>query len=287
MNQQELERRRCVVGASEIGLLFGLPSFGGRTVSDLWYEKKYGVSSGGKGNTSTALGHKLEPIVLEAAEERIGRKIVDRQKWCVRGVNGATLDGRVEGGGPLVEAKTSGILWADNRLSEWGDDGTDEVPDLYLMQVQCQLLVTEAELAYLAALIGGRGFAMYHIPPHKDLQYAIAMKSAEFLATVANDEPPGEPPTLETLKRIRRQPEKIVDRSDEIEAAYDAWEAAKARAKVTDTAKDDAQRRLIALLGDAEAAVCGRGMVTYFEQTRKESVTPESKFRVLRFKKGS
>jgi hypothetical protein len=30
MSPEELERRRSVVGASEVGLLFGLPSFGGR-----------------------------------------------------------------------------------------------------------------------------------------------------------------------------------------------------------------------------------------------------------------
>jgi hypothetical protein len=64
MNEQELERRRPVVGASEVGLLFGLPAFGGRTASDLWYEKKFGTIRGGTGNASTNLGTKLEPVVL-------------------------------------------------------------------------------------------------------------------------------------------------------------------------------------------------------------------------------
>jgi len=104
MTPEELSRRRSVVGASEVGLLFGLPSFGGRTVSDLWFEKKFGTVHGGKGNASTKLGNKLEPVVLEMAEERLGTLIVDRQKWVTRGSNGATLDGRAENSGAVVEA---------------------------------------------------------------------------------------------------------------------------------------------------------------------------------------
>lgn len=282
---EEIERRRSVVGASEVGLLFGLPSFGGRTVSDLWYEKKFGTVTSGKGNASTALGHKLEPIVLDEAEQRLGTSIVDRQLWLRNGCNAATLDGRCANNGAIVEAKTSGVLWRTD--AEWGEDGSDDVPDSYLMQVQAQLLVTGAEIGWLAALIGGRGFAMFEIHPNEDLQFAIQSKSAEFIASLASDIPPEEPPTLETLKRLRRQPDKVLEYREEIELAHDILEEAKADCKKTDEAKDIAQRRLLAMLGDAEAAQVTGGYITYKPQTRKESFSPASTFRVLRFKKGS
>ena len=285
MNEQELERRRLVVGASEVGLLFGLPSFGGRTASDLWYEKKYGVVFGGAGNASTRLGTKLEPVVLELAEERIGKPIVDRQKWIVSGSNGATLDGRVINDGPIVEAKTSGILWRADE--SWGDDGSDDVPDLYLIQVQAQLLVSEAERGLLAALIGGRGFAMFEIARHAGLQDAIRQKSDAFIASLAGDVPPENSPQLETLKRLRRQPNKVLPRSDEFESLRLQLEEAKATAKEADGHAVELQQRLLAMFGDAEAVECNGGLMTFYEQHRKESVVRASSFRVLRFKKGA
>ena len=271
MTPKELERRRKVVGASEVGLLFGLPSFGGRTVSDLWFEKKYGTSHGGKGNASTTLGTKLEPVILAEAEDRLGVKIVDRQKWVTLGCNGATLDGRVENNGALVEAKTSGILWRGDQ-SEWGEDGSDSVPDSYLVQVQAQLLVTGAKLAYLAALIGGRGFAMYQITPHSALMDAITTKATEFIASLGSDEPPEAPPQLETLKRIKRQPEKVVPYSDDIDQLWLELTEAKAGSKEAKETEETIQRKLLAKLGDAEAAECQGGLITYYEQSRKECV---------------
>ena len=280
MTPDELERRRNVVGASETVMLFGLPAFGKKTISDLWFEKKYGVEKSGNGNAATKLGLRLESAVLEAAEERLGRPIVDRQLWLTRNFNGATLDGRVDER-TIVEAKTSGLL-GPSTISQWGDDGSDEVPESYILQVQAQLFVTGAELAYLAALIGGRGFAMFTITPAVELQAAIAAKSAEFIASLSNDSPPPEPPQLDTLKRIHRQPSKVVTIADDLR---DRFEEAKANAKASDEEKDRAQRELLAALGDAEAGECSGGQYTYFEQSRKESFVAASTFRILRFKK--
>lgn len=286
MTPEELERRRTVVGASEVGLLFGLPSFGGRALSDLWFEKKYGTVGNSKGNASTSLGTKLEPVVLAAAEERLGVTIVDRQKWMQLGNNAATLDGRIEGGGAVVEAKTSGII-GPTHLDEWGEEWSDSFPDMYLIQLQTQLLVTGAETGYLAALIGGRGFVMYESLPHPVLMKTIQLKSTEFIASLSNETPPEEPPQLETLKRIRRQPEKILPRCDAIEELYQQFEEAKALSKAATDDKEHIQRKLLAMLGDAEAAECRGGMITYFEQSRKESFVAASTFRVLRFKNGA
>lgn len=284
MTEEELERRRHVVGASEVGVLFGLPSFGGRTVSDLWFEKKFGTVRSNGTSEAAELGLKLEPIILESAEKRLGMQIVDRQKWVVVGTNGATLDGRVIGEGPIVEAKTSGIV-GPSKLSEWGEDGSDEIPDAYLLQVQAQMLVTGADLAYLAALIGGRGFSMFEIPAAAQLQDGIRRKSEEFILSLQSDVAPAEPPQLDTLKRIRREPNKIVDIPQEL---AERFEEAKATAKESEEAKEAAQRALLAALGNAEGGRCRWGMFTYYEQTThyKAKAASETTFRVLRFKKG-
>lgn len=284
MTPFELERRRSVVGASEVGLLFGLPSFGGRTLSDLWYEKKYGTLPS-KGNKSTDLGNKLEPVILAEAEDRLGTKIVDRQLWLTNGACAATLDGRCESDGALVDAKTSGILWPDPS-SQWGDELTDDVPEPYLLQMQSQMLVSKAELAYLAALIGGRGFAIFKITPFLPLMESIKNKATAFIESLSSDVAPAQPPQLDTLKRLRRQPKKVLPQSDEFDDLRVRFEEAKATAKASEEAKELLQRQILAAMGDAEAIECDGGMVTYYEHTTKAHYKAESTFRVLRFKKG-
>ena len=278
------ERRRAFVGASEVALLFGLPTFGGKTIADLWWQKKYGNEREWTGNASTKLGNRLESAVLEAAEERLNTTIIHRQHWHTKGRNAVTLDGRCADTMAVVEAKTAGII-GPSRMADFGEEGTDDLPENYLLQVQCALMVTGAELGYLAALIGGRGFAMFTITPNAELQAAIAAKSEYFIASLAGDVPPPETPQLETLKRIRRKPNKVVSIPEEL---YDRFEQAKADAKVSEAVKEDAQRAVLAAMGNAEMGVCGIGAYQYLMQTNRypAKAASETSFRVLRFKKG-
>jgi predicted phage-related endonuclease len=287
MTPEELERRRRVVGASEVGLLFGLPSYGGRTMSDLWWLKKFGTERESKGNASTALGTKLEPTILEMAEDKLGSKIIDRQRWVTRGCNAATLDGRVSDSGAVIDAKTSGIL-GPHRLDEWGESGSDDVPAMYLIQIQAQMLVAGEQLGYIAALIGGRGFDLFEIQPHAALMQAIETKSTEFIASLDGDTAPDEPPTLDTLKRLKRQPNKVIERSDELDNLWFEYQDMKASLKEYDKEVEARQRKLLAKLGDAEMAETRDGFITYYSQTTRypARLPSESTFRVLRLKKG-
>jgi putative phage-type endonuclease len=280
------ENRKSCVAASECPLIMGIPVYGGRTVSDLWYEKRYGIEKASKGNASTDMGTELEPVVLRYAESKLGT-IVDRQKWFALGPNGGTLDGRVEESGAIVEAKTSGVL-GPSKANLWGPDDSDEVPDQYLIQVSCQLLVTGAEMAYLAALIGGRGFAMFQIKPDKNLQSFIIEKSNEFLKTLAEDIAPEEPPQLETLKRIRRDPGKVLDRSDRTDELWERLSEAKASAKASEEVKELAERHWYAAMGDADGVRVEGGLFTYLERTvhYKSKLASEATFRYPMFKKG-
>lgn len=279
------ERRREVYTASDMGVLFGLPGFGGRTLSDVWFEKQYGLVED-KSTASTRLGQKMELIILDEAETEMDCRIIDRQAWRSIGQIGATLDGCRQIDGKPVEAKTSGLLWKPD--AEWGDGG-DDVPSAIYLQVQAQIYVTEKDEGFVAAVIGGRGFKCYPIPRHDPLIVDMQQRVSSFMASLANNEPPEEPPQLETLKRIRRQPNKVLPRTDDIESLYLQLEEAKADAKATEQHKEKIQRQLLTLLGDAEAAETSGGLITYFEQTNKypAKLASETTFRVLRFKKGA
>jgi hypothetical protein len=62
------------------------------------------------------------------------------------------------------------------------------------------------------------------------------------------------------------------------------WLDAKEAARLAEKNKKETEQVLLTALGDAEAADCGLGRLTYFEQTRKEYVVPASSYRVPRFK---
>lgn len=275
------ERRREVYTASDMGVLFGFPGFAGRTLSDVWFEKRYGLKED-KSTASTRLGQKMESIILDEAETTLG-PIVSRQEWRVKGQIGATLDGLCQSDGRPVEAKTSGLLWKPDQ--EWGDGG-DEVPSAIVLQVLAQILVTDADLGYVPAIIGGRGFMMYEVPRADALIADMQRRVGDFMISLGIDEPPEAPPTLETLKRLKRQPNKVLPRSDEFDELIMRFDSAKESAKEADGAKELLQREILARMADCEAAECYGGRMTYFEQSRKESFVSASTFRVLRFKKG-
>lgn len=271
------ERRREVFTASDMGVLFGLPGFGGKTLSDVAFVKKYGLTTDNS-TPSTRLGQRMEPIILDEAEMTLGR-IIDRQAWLINGQIGATLDGRCESNGFPVEAKTSGLLWKPD--AEWGDGG-DEVPSAILLQVQAQLFVTGADQGIVAAVIGGRGFMLYEIPRAGQLIEMMQTRVADFMSTLSTDVAYPEPPQLETLKRIRRQPHKIVPLSGEL---VDRYRSVTESAKAAADAKETVQRELLAALGDAEAGDSGDGLWTYGEQSRKGYTVERTTFRTLRFKR--
>jgi hypothetical protein len=95
----------------------------------------------------------------------------------------------------------------------------------------------------------------------------IAERSIEFWALVKKRQaPPNSTPSLEVLKRVRREPNWI----EYVEPGIgEAFLRAKDALKEAERDLDEAKAALIAAMGDAEGADCGDGgLFTFFEQTR-------------------
>lgn len=283
LTAEQLAARRHVIGASEVSAVLGMNPF--KTAFEV-YAEKVGDLDQFEGNRYTDAGNRFEPEVLNWAEEQLGR--LERNITVRYGSApiASNLDARWVDTGRPVEAKTAGLF---GPLSdEWGDDGTDVVPPHYLVQCQAQMLCTESDLAYLAAFLGGRGFAMFKI--HR------SEKVCKYLATYLPDwwdrhvvkrvPPPMGNTSLEVLKRLRREPNKVVEVAPQLVADF---EQAKAAATAAEKAKEAAQKALLAEMGDAEAAEFGdpSKVLTFYEQTRKAHYVSESTFRVLRVSKRS
>lgn len=274
------ETRRGYLGASDIAAVLGLSPW--RSAYEVWAEKT-GRLEGDADSKAIALGNAIEPVLLDWAESQLGP--LTRQKEVA--IDGTPIvchpDAITEAGDP-VEAKTSGI--AGPIYGEWGEPGSDQIPQYYLVQCLVQLAATNGELCHVPALLGGRGFVMYAVPADDSLQSEIIERASTWWERhVVADTPPSleAPPPLDVLKRIRRVPGKLADINPEL---VQRWLEAKEAAKQATKIAEESQAAIIAALGDAEGAELPDGReLTYFEQVRREYVVPAGSFRVLRVRK--
>lgn len=281
--QQWLEDRKSAIGASDVAAILGLSPWSGPW--EVWADKTEKVEPW-RGNDYTRAGQAFENAVLDQAELELGK--LERN---IRVVHpslpmAATLDARVLYGGNPVEAKTTGIV--GRPYGDWGDALTDQVPDYYLVQVHAQLTVTGAELAYLYALIAGRGVVKFQIER--------SVKLCEQLGNLCNDwwhkhivlnqEPSRERlPAIDVVKRLRREPKKRIHFNDASAALIKEREELKEQEKSIKDRLEEVDTRILLDLGDAEAAdLPDGGQVTYFERSRKAYQVEACKYRVLAIK---
>lgn len=170
------------IGASEAPVVVGLSPW--KTPLQLWRDKR-GLSDKGRATIAQRAGLALESIVIEELEEKIGRQVTQRQVQFFDTTHNwrwATVDGIA--GDHLVEAKTS------SSKDGWGEEGTDQIPPYYAVQVQHALACVGLEVAYVPVLFGTRDFCVYEIARDEAIIKAITTAEAEFMRRIAQNDPP-------------------------------------------------------------------------------------------------
>lgn len=287
------EQRQSAIGSSDAAAILGFSPW--KTGADVRLEKLGAIAADAPGELAE-IGTALEPAIADLAAKRLGLRLVKptgtyrHQSGCMA----ANLDRQVDRaarGQPLVECKDSGLD------DDWGEPGTDQMPAYVKIQVCHQMLCSDAREAHVARLGRGwvRGLFMYRLDAAEPGVARLMSEMEEFIPRwwekfVVNAEPLPEsapPPSMESLKRLRRVPQSVVA----IPSALFTDAAAKRQARLdAEKAEKEANARLLAALEmpgaerHAEAGECPEGVVTYFEQRRAEHVVKESTFRVMRFK---
>lgn len=280
---QWLNARKQAIGASDLPAILGLSPFAGPW--EVWAEKTNQLNPW-KGDDSTRAGQFFERSVLDAAESELGplrRNVrIAHPKYPIA----ATLDAQVIATSNPVEAKTTGIVGP--VYGTWGDAMTDQVPDYYLVQVHAQLMCTESELAYLFALIAGRGVVQFQVHRSDSLHARLGELASEWWDNhvVKGIEPSHEMlPPLDVVKRLKR----VANKSTVFGPA--ATKVVERRQRLNQ-AKLDIEKRLkqadaavLLALGDAESATLANGAeLTYFETKRDGYSVEPTSYRTLRVK---
>lgn len=151
-----LEERRKGVGSSDAAAVAGMSPWD--TPFGVYASKVYGVEK--PSSPELEWGLRMEPVIARAFEDQTGLPLIQPTMACrhpEREWQTANLDRRLRDRPVPVELKNS------RSALQWGPGGTDLVPEHYLLQVTHQMIVTGADLAYLAALIGGNDFRVYTV----------------------------------------------------------------------------------------------------------------------------
>lgn len=270
-----LADRKNYIGGSEIAAILGLSHY--RTSYDVYASKVLGAEPD-KDNQRLEAGRYLESGIITWAAERHGWKAEPNDLRVFRSVEyplaACTPDAWVGAHG--LEVKTAAAHTARCYPETVPGQVFDVYPgtkvevepgswNQYMCQVQWSMAVTGAKLWYLAAAVGYRELRVYAIHrDEEDIEFLLNA-GASFWKCVEQMEPPpmnGAP--LAALRRLHPEGNgETVELSSAEETLAGAYLLAKAEEASAKKAKEWAQARLQAALGDSSRGVAGDRVITW------------------------
>lgn len=206
LTTEQITNRATGLGGSDAAAACGLSRW--KSPLQVYLEKR-GEAPAFEGNTFTEWGNALEPAIRQAYSNATGRVVRLPEEtlrhptytFLLCHPDGVTDDGR------LFEAKNT------RSDKDWGELGTDQVPQEYLMQVQHNMLVTGLPVADVAVLIGGSDFRIYTVERDIDLHNLLIEAESALWKRIESGNPPP-PTTAEDVMALWGR----VGRSVEVEA---------------------------------------------------------------------
>lgn len=246
-----LEERKKGIGGSDAPAVCGVSPW--KSAYQVYLEKR-GEAPSQEDNDSMFWGRTLEPVIRQRYADVTGRTVTIPKgvirhpsiEWMLASLDGITDDERV------LEVKTA------RSAQEWGEPGTAEIPEVYLVQVQHYLSVTKLSLADVAVLIGGSDFRIYEVPADPELQRLIIEKEAAFWDMVQNAIPPEVVSYADIKQRFGKMSKAIkVQATPEVLAAIEGLKALKEVTKK----EDELKALVMAYMEEADTLTDGEGIL--------------------------
>ena len=166
-NKQEwLRERKNYIGGTDLASVVGLNPY--KTALDVYLDK---TSDDIREETSPAMrwGTLLEDVVAKEYAEvtsynlEIEPNVLYHPKYKFLGAN---IDRWADNKKYVLECKTAGFT----KTKEWGEEGTDQIPESYLVQVACYAAICDVPKVDIAVLIGGQDFRIYTYNRNRELE---------------------------------------------------------------------------------------------------------------------
>lgn len=268
-----LQARRKGIGGSDAAAILGLSPW--KSPLQLYLDKR-GELESQPDNESMLWGRVLEPVIRQQYAERTGRIVRLHEgiiahpshAFMLANLDGFTDDRRV------LEIKTA------RSGHDWGEPGTDEIPETYLLQVQHYMAVTGYEVADVAVLIGGSDFRIYEVPADNDLHEMLIDAEAEFWQRVVEGNPPDPVNHADMVAKFGRSSiEQAIEASHEELEALAQLKAIRAQIKEAEKIEESAKAILMKAMGEADTlSTNGKVVVTW------KMAKPSNRFDAAGFK---
>ncbi len=257
---QWLEERRRVIGGSDVAAIMGMNPW--KTAYRVYQEKRKEVEDW-QGNQATDWGKRMEPALRQWYSDVTGRPVRLPDKIIVSGkypFMGASLDGYTDDG-RIVEIKTA------RNVRGWGEPGTNEIPEYYVLQVQHYMIVTGFEVTDIPVSIAGGPPELYEVPADRELQEMIIEVCANFWRRVQEGNPPDPVTYADAVQRYGKSAAVgTVVASQEAMKFVNDLRHVRARIELLEAEEKDLKGMLIAALGEAGDVMVdpdGNPLVTY------------------------
>lgn len=180
LTQQQLIERRNFIGGSDAAAALGVSKW--KTPYQLWQEK-LGEAEPQEETWEMLRGSALEPALRQHYANETGYTVELPTKALVSEKY------------PFMSYNPDGLVMAAKRLAEfktaaygqgWGEVGSDEVPQEYLLQCQHGMIVTNLEVTDITVSIAGNKPKCFVIEFDKELAEMIIDGEAKFWDMVKN-----------------------------------------------------------------------------------------------------
>lgn len=276
-----LKGRQTGIGGSEIAAIVGLNQY--RTPMQIW-ESKVNPVQDEETSQPAYWGTVLEDVVAKEYALRTGNKVQRLTKqmrhpdfnFAIANIDRAVINPTISGN----------VRWKDGKLTtdrilecktangfaakQWGEAGSDQVPDAYLIQCQWYMGVTGASVCDLAVLIGGQDFRIYSINRDDDLINDLLIQGAAFWELVKNNVAPDPINYPEAVKKWAISDASLSVQADDLLIDdLEQIQSIKAQVKELEAQEDEIKARVVYALKEAETLIYqGVKVATCKTQTR-------------------
>lgn len=208
-----------IITASKVGAILGVSPW--ESPRSMWHRMRNELDATDV-NDAMRRGHYLEEGVLAWWRDRHGVKEIASEwrrhpeyylgEWAAATPDAVAMfwhDGEGSGNA-LVEAKTA----TDD--SDWGDEGTDQIPAYYLAQCYWQMHVSQINRCYVPVLTSRLRFAEYVVTYDPEIGADLEKRMRTFYDSLTSDEPPPLDDSVATFDAIRKL-HKDIERGEEVE----------------------------------------------------------------------
>jgi len=275
MNAPDFHATRLTgLGGSDAAPALGLSPW--KTPLQLYLEK-IGEGEPVEETDAMLFGKLLEPVVRGEYIRRTGRNVIFGQP-AVRDFERpfmlANLDGYTIDDGPrVVEVKTA------RTDHGWGEEGSDDVPQAYLLQVTHYMIVACADVADIAVLFGGSDFRIYTVPRKQALCDLLIEGERRFWDAVQRRDPPSPTSMSEINMRWNASQPRAVDLPPNVAKACERLAEVRAEIKAAEGEAERCEALIKMEMKDADTGLIDGVPAVTWKQAKPSKVFDAGRFR--------